>query len=141
MDLHENSANNSVTATFELPGMQKEGVSIDVHNGRLTVSGETKMSSEHEESGYAVRERKYGKFARTLQLPQGVKVSFYLRVYITSADDDLIGGRDQGVNGERGFIRDIPQVRSRFGPQENQYRLKLECFDLLGLAKKLTSNA
>ncbi|KAF8237894.1 small heat shock protein [Tricholoma matsutake] len=73
MDLHENSANNSVTATFELPGMQKEGVSIDVHNGRLTVSGETKMSSEHEESGYAVRERKYGKFARTLQLPQGVK--------------------------------------------------------------------
>jgi HSP20 family molecular chaperone IbpA len=75
MDLHENSDQNSVTATFELPGLKKEDVTIDVHNGRLTVSGESKMSQEHEESGYAVRERKYGKFARTLQLPQGVKVS------------------------------------------------------------------
>lgn len=80
MDLHENADQNSVTAMFELPGMKKEDVSIDVHNGRLTVSGETKMSSDREESGYAIRERKYGKFSRTLQLPQGVKVSSCSRV-------------------------------------------------------------
>lgn len=76
MDLHENKENNSVTATFELPGLKKEDVHIDVHNGRLSVSGETKLSTEHEESGYAVRERRFGKFSRTLQLPQGVKVLF-----------------------------------------------------------------
>jgi HSP20 family protein len=82
MDLHENSDKNSVTATFELPGMKKEDVGIDVQNGRLTVTGETKMSEDHDERGYAVRERRYGKFSRTLQLPQGVKVSSCLRVYI-----------------------------------------------------------
>jgi HSP20 family protein len=75
MDLHEDSDENTVTATFELPGVKKEDVNLDVHNGRLTISGETKMSEEHEEGGYAVRERRFGKFSRTLQLPQGVKVS------------------------------------------------------------------
>ena len=75
MDLYEDSGNNTVTATFELPGLKKEDVSIDVHNGRLTVSGETKLSSDYDENGYAVRERKYGKISRTLQLPQGIKVS------------------------------------------------------------------
>jgi HSP20 family protein len=78
MDLHENKENNSVTATFELPGLKKEDVQIDVHNGRLSVSGESRLSTEHEESGYAVRERRFGKFSRTLQLPQGVKVYYPL---------------------------------------------------------------
>ncbi|KAK7461909.1 hypothetical protein VKT23_008340 [Stygiomarasmius scandens] len=73
MDLHEDSSKNVVTATFELPGMTKEDVNIDVHDGRLTVSGEVKSSEEHEKDGYAVRERRFGKFSRTLRLPQGVK--------------------------------------------------------------------
>ncbi|KAJ3808403.1 HSP20-like chaperone [Lentinula aff. lateritia] len=73
MDLHENVDKNTVTATFELPGLKKEDVQIDVHDGRLTVSGESKVSSEHNEDGYAVRERRYGSFARALQLPRGVK--------------------------------------------------------------------
>ncbi|PPQ79757.1 hypothetical protein CVT26_012310, partial [Gymnopilus dilepis] len=73
MDLHEDNEKNLVTASFEFPGVPKESISIDVHNGRLTVSAETKQSSEHDENGYAVRERRFGKFSRTLQLPQGVK--------------------------------------------------------------------
>ncbi|PPQ68799.1 hypothetical protein CVT26_001714 [Gymnopilus dilepis] len=73
MDLHEDNEKNLVTATFELPGLQKDDVQIDVHNNRLTVSAEAKQSEEFEEHGYAVRERRYGKFSRTLQLPAGVK--------------------------------------------------------------------
>ncbi|GLB42406.1 putative small heat shock protein (HSP20) family protein [Lyophyllum shimeji] len=73
MDLHENAEKNIVTATFELPGLKKEDVNIDLQNGRLTISAEAKMSEEHEESGYAVRERRFGKVSRALQLPQGVK--------------------------------------------------------------------
>ncbi|KAG5653844.1 hypothetical protein H0H81_010117 [Sphagnurus paluster] len=73
MDLHENAESNQVTATFELPGLKKEDVNIDLHNGRLTVSAETKISDEYEKSGFAVRERRFGKVSRTLQLPQGVK--------------------------------------------------------------------
>ena len=74
MDLHENKENNTVTATFEFPGVKKEDVGIEVVNGRLTVAAENKISEEHEDEGYAVRERRFGRYARTLQLPQGVKV-------------------------------------------------------------------
>lgn len=77
MDLHENAEKNLVAATFELPGLKKDDVEIDVHNGRLAISAESKISSEHEDRGYAVRERRYGKIGRTLQLPVGVKVGFF----------------------------------------------------------------
>nr|BAL02931.1 small heat shock protein [Pholiota nameko] len=73
MDLHEDKEKNLVTATFEFPGVNKEDIHIDVNNGRLAVSSETKQSSEHEEGGYAVRERRFGQFSRTLQLPEGTK--------------------------------------------------------------------
>ncbi|PBL04328.1 HSP20-like chaperone [Armillaria gallica] len=73
MDLHEDASQNVVTVTFELPGVKKEDVNIEVHDGHLTVSGETKVSEENKEDVYAHRERKSGKFSRTLRLPQGVK--------------------------------------------------------------------
>ncbi|KAJ8508293.1 hypothetical protein ONZ45_g9427 [Pleurotus djamor] len=73
MDLHEDAEENLVTASFEFPGVKKEDVHIDFHNGRLTVSAENNISSEKNENGYAVRERRYGKFSRTLQVPQGIQ--------------------------------------------------------------------
>lgn len=74
MDLHEDREKNLVTAHFEFPGVSKDEVQIEVHQNRLTVSAEVKQSSDVDENGYAVRERRYGKFSRTLQLPEGVKV-------------------------------------------------------------------
>ncbi|KAJ7784632.1 HSP20-like chaperone [Mycena metata] len=62
MDLHENPEANT-----------KEDVQIETLPGRLRISAESKISEEHEKDGYAIRERRYGKYARTLQLPQGVK--------------------------------------------------------------------
>jgi len=73
LDIHHNDQENTVTATFDLPGMQKEDVTIDVHNNILTVSGETKVASDRDEEGYTLRERRYGKFSRSMSLPQGVK--------------------------------------------------------------------
>ena len=64
-----------MTATFELPGFTSEGVTIDVHQNRLTVSGESTTSDSEEGRDYVVRERCSGKFSRTLQLPFGTKVS------------------------------------------------------------------
>ncbi|KAJ6584878.1 HSP20-like chaperone [Mycena capillaripes] len=71
MDLHENTEQNTVTATFELPGIKEEDVQIETLPGRLRVSAESKISEEHNRDGYAIRERRFGKFARTLQIPQG----------------------------------------------------------------------
>jgi HSP20 family protein len=75
MDVHYDKDTNNVNVTFELAGLQKEDVSVDVHNNVLTVYGEDKTSSERSEGGYVIRERHYGKFSRSLTLPQGVKVS------------------------------------------------------------------
>ncbi|OSD03653.1 HSP20-like chaperone [Trametes coccinea BRFM310] len=73
MDLHEDQEKNLVTATFELPGLTKENVQIDVKDNVLSVSGESTLSSERDEKGYTVRERRFGKFSRSLPLPQGIK--------------------------------------------------------------------
>ncbi|KAJ7626677.1 HSP20-like chaperone [Mycena polygramma] len=73
MDLHEDAEKNIVTATFELPGVKKEDVQIETLPGRLRISAESKISEEKEKDGYVTRERRFGKFARTLQIPQGVK--------------------------------------------------------------------
>lgn len=74
MDIHDDAKTNTVTATFELPGLKKEDVSIDVHDNILTVSGESKVDEKRDENGWAVRERRYGKFSRSVPLPQGIKV-------------------------------------------------------------------
>ncbi|GJE87938.1 Hsp20/alpha crystallin family protein [Phanerochaete sordida] len=73
MDVHEDAQNNTVTATFELPGLTKENVNIDVHQNTLTVSGESKVEETKDEHGWAVRERRFGKFSRSIPLPQGIK--------------------------------------------------------------------
>lgn len=86
MDIHHDDKSNTVCATFELPGLQKEDVSIDVNNNILTVSGETKQSTERKEEGYTLRERRHGKFSRSLSLPQGLKVS---RNLTTEPWDDI----------------------------------------------------
>ncbi|KAG2137911.1 HSP20-like chaperone [Suillus clintonianus] len=73
MDLHENTETKTVTASFELPGIKQQDVNIEIHGNRLTVSGESKRSENYEKGGYAVQERSYGKFSRTLQIPQGIQ--------------------------------------------------------------------
>ena len=73
--MHEDKEKNLVTATFELPGINKENVNIDVQNNVLTVSGESKFESGRDENGYVVRERRFGRFSRSLPIPQGLKVS------------------------------------------------------------------
>jgi HSP20 family protein len=56
----------------ELPGVRPEDVDITVQNGVLTISGKLEEEREEERRGYLVRERRYGTFRRSLQLPQDV---------------------------------------------------------------------
>lgn len=75
MDLHESKDKNELTATFELPGMKKEDISIDLdlHNHRLSVSGQSSLSTDLNREGYTLRERRHGKFFRTIPIPPGIK--------------------------------------------------------------------
>jgi HSP20 family protein len=56
----------------EVPGVRPEEVDVTVHDRVLTISGERKVEQEEERGGYLVRERRYGSFRRSMQLPEGV---------------------------------------------------------------------
>jgi len=73
MDLHYSKSNNLVTATFELPGLKKEDVSIDLHNNQLIISGVRKMDEKLERDGYIARERRFGRFVRGVKVPPGIE--------------------------------------------------------------------
>jgi HSP20 family protein len=75
MDLHSSKDTNEMTAKFELPGLKKDNIDINVHNNRLVVSGQSSVSEDVENDDYAVHERRFGRFSRTLPLPPGTKVS------------------------------------------------------------------
>ena len=62
-----------VEVTVELPGLKPEEVKVEMHEGRLYISGEKK--EEHEEKGKTFHrvERRYGEFRRVVPLPTRVK--------------------------------------------------------------------
>ena len=95
--MHEN-VDGTITATFEVPGLKREDIGIELHDDCLTVSGEhssplgiekpdetTKDNSaegeKYEEThsattpstSYITRERPYGKFSRVISIPKGTK--------------------------------------------------------------------
>ncbi|KZV72607.1 HSP20-like chaperone [Peniophora sp. CONT] len=73
MDVREDQEKNLITATFELPGLKREDVHIDLHDSALTISGKTKIDETMEQDGYAVRERRFGRFSRSIPVPRGLK--------------------------------------------------------------------
>jgi len=55
--------------TAELPGVDVNDIDISVVNDNLTLSGERKLEELKEDNQYHRRERGYGKFNRSFQLP------------------------------------------------------------------------
>jgi HSP20 family protein len=69
-----------VTATFELPGIKKEEIGVHLtHDGRLTISGDRHpppflSNTDPALPIYPVKELKYGRFERTINVPSGLEV-------------------------------------------------------------------
>lgn len=61
-----------ILATAEIPGLEKEDISINLTADRLEISGETKKEEEKEEEGYIYRERYSGRYYRAVSLPSTV---------------------------------------------------------------------
>lgn len=67
MDVQE--VDNAYLVAAELPGVQKEDIDISISGNQVTITAEAK---EEKVSGGAkewCKERRYGKYSRTLQLP------------------------------------------------------------------------
>jgi HSP20 family protein len=70
MDLVE--AEDSYLLKADLPGLSEEDVTIEVSDGVLRVSGERGEDSDQRGKGWYRVERTFGKFSRSLTLPDGV---------------------------------------------------------------------
>ena len=55
--------------TAEMPGVHPEDINIDVNADALSISGERKPDDVAKDANYHRRERGYGAFSRTIQLP------------------------------------------------------------------------
>jgi len=70
VDTYEEGDNIVIKA--ELPGVNKDDVSIDVKDNVLTLKGERKHEENVNEDNYYRRESAYGKFQRAFTLPDAV---------------------------------------------------------------------
>jgi HSP20 family protein len=64
-----------VTVRVDLPGLKKEEINVTVTDGFLTIEGERKHEVEEKEREWFHTERTYGRFIRTLTIPEGVTAS------------------------------------------------------------------
>lgn len=72
VDIAENKDEYIVTA--ELPGLKKDDIHISFKEGMLIIEGERKEERQDENWNYHRTERRYGKFYRTFNLGDRVKV-------------------------------------------------------------------
>lgn len=56
----------------ELAGVKQEDIEVTLMSGTLTISGKRESGFEEDEVGFYVRERFFGAFRRTMNLPEGI---------------------------------------------------------------------
>ena len=59
---------------IDLPGMNKNDISIDIDENSLIISGERKIKEEVKEEDYHKIETSFGKFERVFSLPKNIDV-------------------------------------------------------------------
>ena len=70
VDIYER--NDFVVVKAELPGVEKDQISVEVKDGILTLRGERKLERDVKEESYHRIERAYGSFLRSFSLPVSV---------------------------------------------------------------------
>jgi len=68
-DIDETEDDKAFYVSIELPGMDEKDVDITLSGRLLTIRGEKKEDDKQEGKDYYRRERKFGSFRRTLELP------------------------------------------------------------------------
>jgi HSP20 family protein len=71
LDMQEDD--NNFTITTALPGVEADHINVRVHNDMLTIEGEIpEKEVEKEGKRSLLKERYYGRFSRTIRLPQPI---------------------------------------------------------------------
>lgn len=61
---------DEILVSAEIPGVDKKDLHVTVTEDKITISGETKFEEELKGKNFYRSERKYGKFTRTVPLPE-----------------------------------------------------------------------
>jgi HSP20 family protein len=71
VDIVENKTHYKLK--FDLPGMNKDQIKIELHDKRLSVSGERKEERSQDDKTLHMSEVRYGTFIRTFTFPEAVQ--------------------------------------------------------------------
>lgn len=79
VDIYETNA--ALVITAELPGIEKESVSVEVKDNMLTIKGQRLRPDAINEEDYIRRERSFGTFSRSFNLryhvnPEAIRAKF-----------------------------------------------------------------
>ena len=64
---------DEVVVKMAVPGLKPEEIEVRVVGNELSIKGETKAEEDAKQRNYIRRERRYGRFARSLTLPDYVQ--------------------------------------------------------------------
>ena len=67
MDVYEEG--DTIVVEAHLPGLKPDDLEVHVERGVLTISGRTEAEQERKERNYLLREKRVGRFTRSVQLP------------------------------------------------------------------------
>ena len=70
LDVHE--ADNAYTVVTSIPGVKADDIHITMHDGTLTITAEYNQPEVEKDTRVLVNERVYGKFTRSITLPQAI---------------------------------------------------------------------
>ncbi len=56
---------------MEVPGFDRDQITVEAHDGVLSIEGERSVENATDEEGVVRRERQYGRFSRQFSLPDG----------------------------------------------------------------------
>jgi len=72
-NFQDSADGKTVTATFELQGVNKSDVHVSYQNDKVVISWESVTTDEKMEGARLIRERREKRYVRTLPLPEGTK--------------------------------------------------------------------
>ena len=67
-----NETETEFLLSADIPGLDKKDVSIDIHDGVITIKGERAIDNGKSTDDYRIRERQLGSFNRSFRLPDNV---------------------------------------------------------------------
>lgn len=71
IDIYE-SEKSVIVRTAPLDGLVPDSIEVGMEDDMLTIRGETKSADEVQDDAYLQRERRFGKFTRTVRIPRAV---------------------------------------------------------------------